>query len=45
MEKHSILMLYGPKATFSYASVSQLAELELSQCDRTESVCKFTSNK
>lgn len=43
MGKQSILMPNGPKATFSYASVSQLAKLELSQCNRTESVCKFAS--
>lgn len=43
MENHSILMLNGPKPTFSCASVSQLAELEFFQCNRTEPVCKFTS--
>lgn len=37
------LLLYGPKATSSYSSVSQLTELELSLCNRVEFGRKVTS--
>jgi len=37
------LMVYGPKGTFSHSSVSQLTELELSQCSRVGFGCEVTS--